>query len=73
MKLLAKLQKNALPNIPAGWYTIDEMAERENYSSANSFRPTLQRAVKAGLVAVKEFRVIWGNQSRMRPHYRYAK
>ena len=71
--LTSLVLRRTLDRVPAGWLTREEFALSEGYSCGDSARPILIRAVNLGIVERKEFRVIWGNQSKMRPYYRRKK
>lgn len=71
MKLRERLNRQQLKKIPPGWMTGEAMAKREGFSSVESFKSLLYRAMDAGMVEVKKFKVINGNGLRNVPHYRY--
>lgn len=63
----------AVDKVPPGWLTKEQMARGEGYTAPRCFDDTLRRALALGFVEQKEFRVRWGNQERLRPHYRRLK
>jgi len=73
MKLTDRLKAIKCDKIPPGWLNLDQLAANEGFASADSFRPVLRDCLAAGLLEVRHFRVIWGAQTRLRPHYRYVK
>lgn len=68
------LSQTRIEKVPRGWLTKDQLAKAEGVvGSGGGFNYTVRLAVRAGLLEVKKFRVVWGEGVRARPFFRRVK
>lgn len=60
---------NQVDDVPEGWETNRQIAEREGVATPTS-TSQLRKAIEAGLVEVKTFKILTPAGARRVPHYR---
>jgi hypothetical protein len=68
-KLARALDDSGIEPVPHGWHTIAELA-REAGKSIPRTSEVIRRAIAAGLVEVRTFRIRSGSKVYPVPHYR---
>lgn len=70
--LAAQLRQRKADKVPKEWLTIEQVAAKEGVCRETMLRQA-PACIRAGLLELKHFRVLWGQTLRARPHYRYVK
>lgn len=68
-RLQARLADNSSDEVPKGWETVRQMAQRRGLSRER-IQHQMAGFVAAGLVERKKFRIVIGGAIRPVPHYR---
>lgn len=74
-RLTALIASRRADRVPKGWRTAEQMAAAEgNVTSDGHFHYTLKRAVAAGILERRAFRLVnRANAARAVLHYRYTR